>query len=385
MVRFSFPKIKLDKIMQINQRFKLDPSKQKINLAVGTYKQHGHPYVFQCVDIAKQQILCQNHEYRPIDGDPLFLDKTKQLYFGRHSNYDAVQTLSGTGALKLCADILSTCNRTNLIYVPSPTWGNHYPIFSHSQLNVKEYGYLQQDKSFDFRYIYKEIRNIPDGVPILFHGCAHNPTGYDLTRLQWEAIFHLCQAKALIIIIDMAYLGFASGNVDKDRMVLDSLQDYPYPNFICTSFAKNFGLYGERVGNLFFRCSQMVEMKQHIIAIIRRTYSNPPCNGAKIITAILSSDVLTDMWKRELVDIHTHLTDIRCNLRRKLEAALHTDFDDITQQKGMFYYSKLTPKQIDIFYKNHIYFPDDGRISIGELNTKNMDRFVDTWIQAIQT
>ena len=160
MVKFSFPRIKLDTIMQINQRFKMDSSKHKINLSIGAYKRCGNPYVFRCVNIAKKKILYQNHEYQPIGGDPLFLDKTKQLYFGESSDYEAVQTLSGTGALKLCATVLSVCNANNLIYIPSPTWGNHRAIFSNSQLNVKEYGYLQQDRIFDFHYIYKEYLNL---------------------------------------------------------------------------------------------------------------------------------------------------------------------------------------------------------------------------------
>ena len=384
MVKFIIPKAKLDKIMNINNLFILDQSSTKLNLTVGTYRRNGLPFVFNCVNHAKQLILDTHHEYLPMEGNQEFLKKSKQLFLGEQSEYEAIQTLSGTGALKLCATVLKMCHGHDSIYVPSPTWGNHHNIFANSNLSVYEYGYLNGNKAFDFQYVFNEIVLIPNDNVILLQGCAHNPTGYDFTKSQWRTIVELCSAKNLIVIIDVAYLGFASGDVEQDRTAINAFKDYPHPIFICTSFSKNFGLYGERIGNLFFKCEQSTALKQYALSIVRGSYSNPPCNGAKIITTILSDKILSSMWADELTDVHTHLVCIRTSLRAKLEKATGQDFDDITRQQGMFYYSKLTPQQIAVFYENHIYFPDNGRISIGGLNDENMDQFVSVWVDAIQ-
>lgn len=57
---------------------------------------------------------------------------------------------------------------------------------------------------------------MPDGAPILFHACAHNPTGVDPSHVQWDEISQLCKKKKILPFFDMAYQGFASGDADND-------------------------------------------------------------------------------------------------------------------------------------------------------------------------
>lgn len=45
-------------------------------------------------------------------------------------------------------------------------------------------------------------------------GCAHNPTGIDPTPEQWQQIADLCKAKGHMPFFDVAYQGFATGEVD---------------------------------------------------------------------------------------------------------------------------------------------------------------------------
>ena len=52
------------------------------------------------------------------------------------------------------------------------------------------------------------------------------------------------------------------------------------------------------------------------------------------------------MWLIELENISKHYKSIRNELRDKLEIKLNADFSDVTEQKGMFYYSNLSfPKR----------------------------------------
>merc|ERR1712137_1430214 len=54
------------------------------------------------------------------------------------------------------------------------------------------------------------------GSLVLLHACAHNPTGVDPTREQWQAIAQVMKEKQLIPLMDSAYQGYASGDLDKD-------------------------------------------------------------------------------------------------------------------------------------------------------------------------
>jgi aspartate aminotransferase len=379
---------KLDKIMALNQIFRVDKNPNKINLIIGAYRtRNGKPFIFQSVQEAKN-ILERNfkdYEYLPIEGDTEYLSVSKKLYFNnKPTHYDNVQTLSGTGSLKLAADFLAESYNEdhNTVYLPNPTWGNHSNIFSSAKLATSTYTYLDDNRNFNFELLIDSIKKIPDNNIILLHACAHNPSGYDPSQLQWEEIIKLCKSKNLFILIDFAYLGFASGVPYQDSCVLEIMNRTKYPSLICCSYAKNFGLYSERVGNLFFTgatSDETVMIKDMLKSIIRKSYSNPPANGSNIIKTILGNEVLTNVWKNELYNITEHYRENRKMLREKLENTMNEDFSDITKQTGMFYYSKLTSPQVLQLREKGIYFPDDGRISLAGITGGNIDYIVKSW------
>lgn len=61
------------------------------------------------------------------------------------------------------------------------------------------------------------------------------------------------------------------------------------------SFAKNFGLYGQRVGTLSAVCADKEEAQRvmsQIKILIRPNYSNPPIHGARIVATVLKGEWL---------------------------------------------------------------------------------------------
>lgn len=53
-----------------------------------------------------------------------------------------VQGISGTGSLRIGgAFLVNFFPGSKEIYLPTPTWGNHIPIFKHCGLSVKHYRY----------------------------------------------------------------------------------------------------------------------------------------------------------------------------------------------------------------------------------------------------
>lgn len=95
------------------------------------------------------------------------------------------------------------------------------------------------------------------------------------------------------------FQGFASGDLDFDAFAVRLFASLGI-EFLCTqSFAKNFGLYNERVGNLVLVTNnkqQIPEIKSQLTLIVRGMYSNPPNHGARIVSTVLNNPELYEQW-----------------------------------------------------------------------------------------
>ena len=67
--------------------------------------------------------------------------------------------------------------------------------------------------------------SVSEGSVILLHACAHNPTGVDPTHEQWKEMSAVIKARMLLPYFDMAYQGFATGDVDRDAFALRQFID----------------------------------------------------------------------------------------------------------------------------------------------------------------
>lgn len=216
------------------------PNKNKINLIISAYRTfNGKSFVFSSVKLAKGKLVNGLHKYLPITGIPEYINFSKQLYFEDSNNFLGVQTLSGTGQLYLLAQLLKEIIKDEkTIYLPSPIWKNHFNVFHTSGFGLSTYNYTLEDKTWNFEYLYDNIKKIPVSNIILFHRCAHNPTGYDSLFHQLIDLMELCKKKNLLVLIDMTYLGFASGIILLDSGILRIIKNLDIPAFVCTSYAK---------------------------------------------------------------------------------------------------------------------------------------------------
>jgi aspartate/tyrosine/aromatic aminotransferase len=97
-------------------------------------------------------------EYQPIGGDPTFCSLSQQLAFGadcqarREGRIATVQTLSGTGALRIGAEYLAAWYPLKQVLLPNPTWGNHKAIFGAAGLRLGQYRYFDPStKGLDYQ------------------------------------------------------------------------------------------------------------------------------------------------------------------------------------------------------------------------------------------
>ncbi|KAL3633469.1 Aspartate aminotransferase 3, chloroplastic [Castilleja foliolosa] len=382
-----------DAILGVTVAYNKDSSPVKLNLGVGAYRtEEGKPLVLNVVRKAEQMLVNDSSrvkEYLPIVGLADFNKLSAKLILGADSpaiqenRVTTVQCLSGTGSLRVGAEFLARHYHEHTIYIPLPTWGNHPKVFGLAGLSVKTYRYYNPaTRGLDFEGLLEDLSSAPSGAIVLLHACAHNPTGVDPTTQQWEQIRQLMRSKALLPFFDSAYQGFASGNLDKDAQSVRMFVNDGGECLAAQSYAKNLGLYGERVGALSIVCKTADvagRVESQLKLVIRPMYSNPPLHGASIVATILKDRTLFDEWTVEL----KAMADRIISMRHQLFDALRSrgtpgDWSHIIKQIGMFTFTGLNSDQVAFMTKEyHIYMTSDGRISMAGLSLRTVPHLAD--------
>ncbi|KAI0596807.1 pyridoxal phosphate-dependent transferase [Biscogniauxia sp. FL1348] len=240
------------------------------------------------------------------------------------------------------------------------------------------------------------LLSAPDKSVILLHACAHNPTGVDPTIDQWKEIATIMRQKSHFPFFDTAYQGFASGDLMKDNAAIRYFVEEGFELVVAQSFAKNFGLYGERAGCFHIVTGPAPEAQSTItriasqLAILQRSeISNPPLYGARIASTVLNDPALFSEWEENLRTMSGRIISMRKALRAKLEElGTPGTWNHITDQIGMFSFTGLTEAQVlKIREDAHVYMTKNGRISMAGLNTKNVDyvaKAIDKVVREVQ-
>ncbi|XP_038214616.1 aspartate aminotransferase, mitochondrial isoform X2 [Zerene cesonia] len=378
-----------DVILGITEAYKRDTNPKKVNLGAGAYRDdNGNPFVLPSVRKAEEILLKKalNHEYAPIGGETSYTDAVAKLAFGENSpvlqnkSNVTVQTLSGTGALRLGFEFITKhYAKTKELWMPTPTWGNHPQICNTLNLTHKKYRYYDpKTNGFDLKGAIEDISKIPEGSIILLHACAHNPTGVDPRPEEWQQLSQVVKDRKLYPFFDMAYQGFATGDVDNDAFAVRLFVKEGHQIALAQSFAKNMGLYGERAGALTFLCGDegtAAKVMSQVKIMIRVMYSNPPLYGARLVQEILNTPELKQQWLKDVKLMADRIISMRTKLRAGIEGAGNKlSWRHITDQIGMFCYTGLTPQQVDRLTKEfNIYLTKDGRISVAGISSKNVD------------
>jgi len=376
-----------DPILGVTEAYKRDSNPNKINLGVGAYRtDEGKPYVLDCVRQAESLLAAQNldKEYAPITGVAEFTEASVRLLLGENSDviknkqYGTAQTISGTGALKVGAEFLKKYHAgEKVVWLPTPSWGNHNPIFTDSDFQVKSYRYYKPEtRGFDFEACMEDLEKIPEGHVILLQGCAHNPTGVDPSKEQWQQMVAAVKRRKLLPFLDLAYQGFASGDTERDAYAVRLVAEQGLEFLVAQSFAKNMGLYGERVGALTFVIREqeaLARVMSQLKVLIRRMYSNPPRHGAQVAAKVLTTPELRALWLQEVKGMADRIITMRSDLVSNLqkEGSSH-NWTHITDQIGMFCYTGLNEKQVAKLTADYsVYLTKDGRISVAGVSSKN--------------
>lgn len=381
------PQVPRDPILGLNELFQADSRPNKINLGVGVYyDEQGHMPLLQVVKNTEAQLAEHSAAkgYLPIDGLQSYNKGAQRLLLGEDASpihqgrAVTIQSLGGTGALKLGADFLKLVAPDAVVAISNPSWENHRALFEKAGFEVVEYPYYDsQTQSLDFEGMLHSLQQLAPKSIVVLHACCHNPTGIDPTFEQWQRIAHVLQEKNLIPFLDIAYQGFGQG-LDEDAKAVRYLAEQGIPMLISSSFSKSFALYGERVGALTVLTDSAEESPKvlsQLKRMARTNYSNPPTHGAQIVSLVLNDSTRFAQWEHELNHMRQRIRSMREQLVTKLaEHGVQKDMSFILNQQGMFSYSGLTQEQAQhLRNEDGIYLLDTGRICVAALNEHNID------------
>lgn len=375
-----------DPILGLTEAFVADSRAHKVNLGVGVYyDDNGKLPLLKCIKKAEEIRIANApaRGYQPIEGAAAYNQAVAGLLFGTTSPLLAdkrvitIETLGGTGALKVGADYLHRLLPSAKVAISDPSWENHRALFEMAGFDVLQYRYYDPStRGVDFQGLLADLSAMAPGTVVVLHACCHNPTGADLSPAQWDQIIALTAQKGLIPFLDMAYQGFGDG-IDADAFALRQYVASGQSLFVSSSFSKSFSLYGERVGALSI-VTQNADETTRVLSQVKRTirtnYSNPPTHGGAVVAMVLSTPDLRQVWETELAEMRERIKTMRQGLASGLKAqGVAQDFGFVTSQRGMFSYTGLSTAQVDRLREEFaVYAIGTGRVCIAALNSHNL-------------
>ena len=384
-----------DAIMALMQQCKADMNPDKIDLGVGVYKDKtGQTTILRAVKQAEKQLweTEATKSYVGTRGNDDFRHAMLHMMLGGEAGkigdsllnrIASAQAAGGSGALRLGAEIIKSAAPDATVWVSTPTWANHIPLISSAGLKMGKYPYYNRETlGVDFADMLAHLEEkAKPGDVVLLHGCCHNPTGADLSPVQWDKLVDFMVDKELTPYVDLAYFGLGRG-MSEDTYGLRRAVELCPEVVIAASCSKNFALYKERVGIVAIVCKDAdtaATARTLLGATQRKIISMPPDHGAKLVADILGNTDLRAMWIDELTEMRERMRD----LRKQLSDALNVQGGEVIaaavkNQNGMFSTLPLSVDQARKLRSDYsIYMTDSGRINIAGANAENIPRLAD--------
>ncbi|MFJ8586691.1 aromatic amino acid transaminase [Streptomyces sp. NPDC093595] len=354
-----------DPLWDLAAAFAADERPERLDLVLGVYRDHtGVTPVMAAVREAEIRLAerSASKEYRGLSGNTAFnraMVSTVLGTGGPAGRATAVQTVAGTGALRLLADLIRRTRPGTTVWISDPAYVNHRPILEAAGLTVRTY---------DWSDPLRDLREARRDDVVLLQGCCHNPTGVDPTREEWEALAELAVRNGWVPFVDLAYHGLGDG-LEADLWATRMLADRVPEMLIAVSCSKNFGLYSDRTGCAVVLGPSRAALRNVETALqnaARTLYSMPPEHGAAVVTAILEDDGLRAAWRAELDDMRARIQANRADLVAQLDSLGHAaQAGSLARQKGMFSTLPLSADGMHALRRRFaIYGTDSGRINI---------------------
>jgi aspartate aminotransferase len=331
----------------------------RLDLIVGVYRDdEGASPVMRAVRAAEDRLTQRSTSkvYVGPSGNPLFAARLTELILGEAALVDrtvAVQTVAGTGALRLLAELIAQTGPDRTVHLGVPAYVNHHGILRAVGLRVATHPVSD---------ILAAASVARPGDVLMIQGCCHNPTGLQMPPEVWDELGRVLYRRGVIPLIDQAYFGLGDG-LDEDLDGMRRLLRVVPSAYVAVSGSKAWGLYSDRVGAALVIGTSPDRDRTLLENTARVSYSQPPDHGAKIVELILSDPELTACWRAELESMRRRLGRLRSSL-----AAALPHLPGLTEQRGMFLTLPVSELAMERLRVEHgIYGLPAGRINLAGL------------------
>jgi aspartate aminotransferase len=356
------PRTTTDPLWQLTADCAGDARPGRLDLLVGVYRDDsGHAPVMDAVRAAELRLARRSPSkaYVGPAGNESFLRSMSSLLFadaGLSARAAGVQTVAGTGALRLLAELLAATGPDRTVLLGTPAYVNHPAILAAAGLRTAIH-----PVTADGSAMLAAVDAARPGDVLLLQGCCHNPTGLSMPVALWERLAATLARRGVVPFVDQAYFGLGDGfdeDLDGMRRLLRIVPDA----VVAVSASKAWGLYNERTGCAFVLsgdAGQRAQARSLLENIARASYSQPPAHGAAIVEEILTDPALTVSWRAELESMRLRLGGLRAAL-----AGL-TGFAGLGDQRGMFLTLPLDAAAMLRLRSDHgVYGLPSGRINL---------------------
>ncbi|GGX88890.1 amino acid aminotransferase [Vogesella alkaliphila] len=387
-----------DPILTLVETFNKDTRNPKVNLGIGLYyDEEGRIPLLPSVQKAEAARVAEAgpRSYQPMEGAANYRAAVQALLWGAgHEAVTAgriatIQTIGGSGALKIGGDLLKRYFPQSEVWVSAPTWDNHRAMFEGAGFTVHDYPYYDATTGgVKFDEMIACFKALPAKTIVLLHPCCHNPTGVDLSHAQWEQVIEVVKQRDLLPFMDIAYQGFGD-SLEDDAFAIRAMTAAGVSFFVSNSFSKNLSFYGERCGGLSVVCHDAEEAGRvlgQMKATVRRNYSSPPTHGGQVTAMVMTEPALRAEWEGEVTEMRERIKAMRQKLYAVLSAKVPgRDFSYFIKQRGMFSYTGLTPEQVDRLREEFaVYLVRSGRMCVAGLNSRNVEYVADAMAEVLK-
>lgn len=372
----------VDQIIAISRAYAEDARGDKVDFGIGVYKDEtGLTPVMRAVKAAEQRLIDEQRTktYVGVGGDQKFVELFAAEVLPNHKfgeDVVGIQTVGGSGAVRVLADLAKSLDPDVTFWLPDPTWPNHQAILGAVGVGIANYPYPKFDAEPDVDAILAVLDGAKEGDCVVLHGACHNPTGIDPSLDNLRLLATGIVERGLIPFVDSAYLGFGAG-WRKDAERVQIIADCAPEMLLALSCSKNFGIYRERTGAalLVSKERDLSAASSNLLTVARASYSMPPDHGAAIVRTIFENPELKEDWLAELAEVRDRINENRTALSLAMARVRQDrDWTYIDRGQGMFSLIDVTPEAAKALREEQgVYIIPDGRMNIASLDASKAD------------
>lgn len=249
---------------------------------------------------------------QPTAGEPTFNEAIRRN-LGPTLATQVLQTVGGTGALRLALQTWRALRPHARLWLTDPTWSNHAHIARLTGITIHRLPWRRHGAQLDLDAAMSALKRARAGDIVLLHGVGHHPTGLDPTPAQWLAFGQRASLDGWVPLIDVAFTGLI-GPPFTDLRPVSALADQCGLGMLALSLAKSTGLHNERPAALAVFGSADSTLHAHLVHQARGMWAAPPREVALKIARQLRRPELRASWLGWLAGRRAWLADRRGHL-----------------------------------------------------------------------